>query len=192
MLNKAFLMGRLVADPELRHTQSGIAVASFRIAVDRDFKDKDTGERKADFINIVAWRSTAEFVSRYFAKGRMAVVEGRIQVRDYLDNNGNKRYVTEVIADNVYFGDSKKDDGGGYQQNGGYGGGYSQGGYDGGYGTTPGQAGYGGYNNPDGYGNAPGGYGGPPPGNAGVYPPSNYSEREQFSDIDEDDGELPF
>ena len=71
MLNKAFLMGRLVADPELRHTQSGIAVASFRIAVDRDFKDKDTGERKADFINIVAWRSTAEFVSRYFAKGRI-------------------------------------------------------------------------------------------------------------------------
>ena len=193
MLNKAFLMGRLVADPELRHTQSGIAVASFRIAVDRDFKDKDTGERKADFINIVAWRSTAEFVSRYFAKGRMAVVEGRIQVRDYLDNNGNKRYATEIVADNVYFGDSKKDDGGGgYQQAGGYGGGYSQGGYDGGYGTTPGQAGYGGYNNPGGYGNAPGGYGGPPPSNASVYPPSNYSEREQFSDIEEDDGELPF
>ena len=161
MLNKAFLMGRLVADPELRHTQSGIAVASFRIAVDRDFKDKDTGERKADFINIVAWRSTAEFVSRYFAKGRMAVVEGRIQVRDYLDNNGNKRYVTEIVADNVYFGDSKRDDGGGgYQQTGSYSGGYSQGGY----GAPPAQAGYGGYNDPGGYGRPPGGYGGPPQG----------------------------
>lgn len=182
MLNKAFLMGRLVADPELRHTQSGIAVASFRIAVDRDFKDKDTGERKADFINIVAWRSTAEFVSRYFAKGRMAVVEGRIQVRDYTDRDGNKRYATEIIADNVYFGDSKRDgDGGGYQQNG----------YDGGYAPPPPQAGYGGYNNQGGYGNAPGGYGAPPPATGG-YPASNYGGQEQFADIDEDDGDLPF
>ena len=171
MLNKAFLMGRLTADPELRHTQSGIAVASFRLAVDRDFKDKDTGERKADFINIVAWRSTAEFVSRYFAKGRMAVVAGRLQVRDYLDNSGNKRYVTEVVADNVYFGDSKKDDGG------------SQGGY----GAPPAQAGYGGYNDPGGCGNAPGGYGGAP---QTAYPVTGGAD--QFADLEEDDGELPF
>ena len=83
MLNKIFLQGRLVADPEMRHTPSGVAVASLRLAVDRDFKDKETGEKKADFINVVAWRSTAEFVSRYFTKGRMAVVEGRLQIRDY-------------------------------------------------------------------------------------------------------------
>ena len=109
MLNKCFLQGRLVADPELRHTQSGTAVASLRLAVDRDFKDKDTNERKADFINVVAWRSTAEFVSRYFTKGRMAIVEGRLQTRDWTDKEGNKRVATEVVADNVYFGDSRRD-----------------------------------------------------------------------------------
>ena len=92
MLNKIFLQGRLVADPELRHTQSGVAVASFRLAVDRDFKDRETGEQKADFINVVAWRQTAEFVSRYFTKGRMAVVEGRLQMRDYTDRDGNRRH----------------------------------------------------------------------------------------------------
>ena len=109
MLNKIFLQGRLVADPEMRHTPSGVAVASLRLAVDRDFKDKETGEKKADFINVVAWRSTAEFVSRYFTKGRMAVVEGRLQIRDYTDRDGNKRTAAEVVADNVYFGDSKRD-----------------------------------------------------------------------------------
>lgn len=108
MLNKVFLQGRLVSDPELRHTENGVAVASFRLAVDRDFKGKD-GEKKADFFNVVAWRGTGEFVSRYFAKGRMAVVDGKLQVRDYTDKEGNKRYVTEVVADNVYFGDSKRD-----------------------------------------------------------------------------------
>ena len=106
MLNKIFLQGRLVADPELRHTQNGIAVASFRLAVDRDFKDRETGERKADFINIVAWRQTAEFVSRFLTKGRLAIVEGKLQTRDYTDRDGNRRYATEVVADNVYFGDS--------------------------------------------------------------------------------------
>lgn len=121
MLNKIFLQGRLVADPEMRHTPAGVAVASLRLAVDRDFKDKETGEKKADFINVVAWRSTAEFVSRYFGKGRMAVVEGRLQMRDYTDREGSKRTVAEVVADNVYFGDSKKDGAGG----GSYGGGYS-------------------------------------------------------------------
>lgn len=109
MLNKIFLHGRLVADPELRHTQQGTAVASFRMAVDRDFKSKDPGASNTDFINIVAWRNTAEFVSCYFTKGRMAVVEGRLQMRDYTDKGGNKRTVAEVVANNVYFGDSKRD-----------------------------------------------------------------------------------
>ena len=111
MLNKTFLQGRLVADPELRHTTSGVAVATFRLAVDRDFKDKETGERKADFLSVVAWRQTAEFVSRYFSKGRLAIVEGKLQSRTY-DKDGVRQYITEVVADNVYFGDSKRDDGG--------------------------------------------------------------------------------
>ena len=107
MLNKVIIMGRLVKDPELRRTQSGTAVTSFRIAVDRDFKSQD-GSKQADFFDVVAWRGTAEFVSKYFSKGRMAVVEGRLQVRDWTDKDGNKRRSTEVIADSVYFGDSKK------------------------------------------------------------------------------------
>lgn len=109
MLNKCFLMGRLTNDPELRHTQNGVAVATFRLAVSRDFKDSN-GERKVDFFPVVCWRNTAEFVSRYFAKGSLAVVEGRLQVREYTDRDGNKRYVTEVISDNVYFGESRKRD----------------------------------------------------------------------------------
>lgn len=107
MLNKIFLMGRLVANPESRQTHSGVAVTTFRIAVDRDFKNRDTGEREADFVTIVAWRSTAEFVSQHFTKGRMAVVEGRLQIRPYTDRDGNKRNATEVVADNIYFGDSR-------------------------------------------------------------------------------------
>ena len=115
MLNKIFLMGRLTRDPELRRTQSGTPVTSFSLAVDRDFKSQ-SGEKETDFIDIVAWRSTAEFVSKYFTKGRMAIVEGRLQLRDYTDRDGNKRRAAEVIADNVYFGDSKRDsaDNGGY------------------------------------------------------------------------------
>ena len=128
MLNKILIMGRLARDPELRRTQSGLPVASFRLAVDRDFKDKSTGERATDWIDVVAWRQTAEFVSRYFTKGRMAVVEVRLQMRDWTDKDGNKRTSAEVVADNVYFGDSKRDgDGGGYGSYGG--GGYSSGGY---------------------------------------------------------------
>ena len=111
MLNHIVIMGRLGRDPELRHTQSGTPVASFSLAVDRDFKDKNTGERAADWINVVAWRQTGEFVSRYFTKGRMAVVEGRLQIRDWTDKEGNKRRTAEVIADSVYFGDSKPSDG---------------------------------------------------------------------------------
>lgn len=109
MLNRITLQGRFCKDPELRHTQSGTAVASFSLAVDRDFKDKTTGEKATDFIDIVAWRNTAEFVSRYFSKGRMAVVEGRLQSRRYTDKDGNIRTAYEVVASSVYFGDSKKD-----------------------------------------------------------------------------------
>lgn len=111
MLNKVFLQGRLVADPELRHTNNGVAMASFRVAVDRDFKDKESGQRKADFVTVTAWRQTAEFVSRHFTKGRVAIVEGKLQVREFNDKDGNRRSVTEVVADNIYFGDSKRDEG---------------------------------------------------------------------------------
>ena len=109
MLNRIILMGRLTRDPELRQTQSGASVANFSLAVDRDFKDKQTGEKTTDFIDIVAWRSSAEFVSRFFTKGRMAVVEGRLQIHDWKDKDGNNRHSAEVVADNIYFGDSRKD-----------------------------------------------------------------------------------
>lgn len=133
MVNKVFIMGRLGADPELRRTQSGTAVANFRLAVDRDFKDKDTGERTTDWINVVAWRATAEFVGRYFAKGRMAVVDGRLQTRDWTDKDGNKRTAVEVVAESVYFGDSKRESG---DSSGGSS--YSAGGYPAaGYSATP-------------------------------------------------------
>ena len=111
MLNHITVMGRLARDPELRHTQSGTPVASFTLAVDRDFKDKDTGERATDWIDCVAWRSTGEFVSKYFTKGRVAVVEGRLQIRDWTDKEGNKRRSAEIVVANAYFGDSKKSDG---------------------------------------------------------------------------------
>ena len=151
MLNKIILMGRLTRDPELRRTQSGTAVTSFSLAVDRDFKSQ-AGEKETDFIDVVAWRNTAEFVSRYFTKGRMAVVEGRLQIRDWKDQNGNNRRSAEVVADNVYFGDSKRD------------GAPASGGYD-----APAYA-------------APsmGGYGTPSMG------------QSDFSEIDDEDGELPF
>ena len=115
MLNKIILMGRLTRDPELRRTGSGTAVTSFSLAVDRDFKSQ-SGEKETDFIDVVAWRNTAEFVSKYFTKGRMAIVEGRLQIRDWTDKDGGKRRSAEVIADNVYFGDSRRDsaDNGGY------------------------------------------------------------------------------
>ena len=115
MLNHITIMGRLTRDPELRRTGSGIAVASFSLAVDRDFSPRDGGERETDFIDCVAWRQTGEFVSKYFTKGRMAVVSGRLQIRSWTDKDGNKRRTAEVVADNVYFGDSKRDgEGGGY------------------------------------------------------------------------------
>ena len=168
MLNKIVVMGRLTRDPELRRTQSGLSVTSFSVACDRDFKSQ-SGEKETDFIDIVAWRQTAEFVCKYFSKGRMAVVEGRLQIRDWQDNNGNKRRSAEIVADNVYFGDSKRDgDGGGYPQ-GGYApqGGYPQQGPS--YGAPGGSS----------YGAASGGY-----------PASDYGG--DFAEVSEDDGELPF
>ena len=107
MLNKIILMGRLCTNPELRRTGSGTAVTSFSLACDRDFKSQ-SGDKETDFIEVVAWKNTAEFVSKYFSKGRMAVVEGRLQIRDWTDKAGNKRTTAEVVADNVYFADSKR------------------------------------------------------------------------------------
>ena len=112
MLNHSTLMGRLVRDPELRNTQSGTAVASFTLAVDRDFANKESGNKETDFIDVVAWRQTGEFVSKYFTKGMMAVVSGRLQIREWTDKEGNKRKTAEIVADNVYFGEGKKDGGG--------------------------------------------------------------------------------
>lgn len=109
MLNKIIVMGRMVRNPELRRTNSGTAVASFTIACDRDFKS-DSGEREVDFIECVAWRNTAEFVSKYFTKGRMSVVSGRLQTRNWTDKEGNKRKATEIVAESVYFGDSKREE----------------------------------------------------------------------------------
>ena len=162
MLNKIFIMGRLTRDPELRRTQTGTPVVSFSLAVDRDYRDKTTGERATDFIDVVAWRQTAEFVSRYFTKGRMAVVEGRLQIRDWTDKEGGKRRSAEVVADNVYFGDSKRDGDGGGSYASGYhqGGGYSQG-----------------YSAPS---DPLGGYGAPP------------ADGDQVAELSTDDGNLPF
>ena len=134
MLNHIVLMGRLTRDPELRRTQSSIPVVSFTLAVDRDYSSRDGGERQTDFIDIVAWRSTAEFVSKYFTKGSMAVVSGRLQIRDWTDRDGGKRRSAEVVADNVYFGESKK------SRDGASGGSYSNSSYsynDGGYSAPP-------------------------------------------------------
>ena len=112
MLNNIVIMGRLTRDPELRRTGSGTPVANFTLAVDRDFSGKDGGEKETDFVECVAWRSAAEFVSKYFAKGRMAVASGRLQMRKWTDKDGNKRTSAEVVAENVYFADSKRDDNG--------------------------------------------------------------------------------
>ena len=113
MLNHITIMGRLVREPELRRTGSGVAVTSFTLAVDRDFGKSENGEKETDFIDCVAWRQTGEFVGKYFTKGRMAVVSGRLQIRPWTDKDGNKRRTAEVVADNVYFGDSKRDGDGG-------------------------------------------------------------------------------
>ena len=156
MLNKIFLQGRLVADPELRQTTSGVPVATFRIACDRDFKNRETGERETDFVTIVAWRGTADFVSRFFSNGRVAIVERRLQIRPYTDRDGNKRTAAEVVADSIYFGDSKP---------------ASEGGSYGGGSYAPVHA--------------------SPAGNSGMTYDAP-GEADQFTELDDDDGELPF
>ena len=140
MLNHITIMGRLTRDPELRRTGSGTAVASFTLAVDRDFGKNENGERETDFIDCVAWRQTGEFVSKYFTKGRMAVVSGRLQIRGWTDKDGNKRRSAEVVADNVYFGASRRDGEGAPASFGGnsYGS----------YGAAPAAPAYGGYSAP--------------------------------------------
>ena len=163
MLNHITIMGRLTRDPELRRTGSGIAVASFTLAVDRDFSPKDGGERETDFIDCVAWRQTGEFVSKYFTKGRMAVVSGRLQIRSWTDKDGNKRRTAEVVADNVYFGDSKRDGDNGNA----YGG------------NTYGGNAYGGFSAPA-----------PAPSFGGYSAPA--APASDFAMLDDDDAQLPF
>ena len=140
MLNHITILGRLTRDPELRRTGSGTAVPSFTLAVDRDFGKNENGDRETDFIDCVAWRQTGEFVSKYFTKGRMAVVSGRLQIRGWTDKDGNKRRSAEVVADNVYFGDSRRDGEGAPASFGGnsYGS----------YGAAPAAPAYGGYSAP--------------------------------------------
>ena len=168
MLNHIVIIGRLARDPELRRTGSGIAVTSFRLAVDRDFAPKDGGERETDWIDCVAWRQTGEFVSKYFTKGRMAIVSGRLQIRNWTDKDGNKRSSAEVVADNVYFGDSKRDDHAG--------------------------SAYGGYSAPaQNYGGSNGGYSAPAPaGSYGSYGAPASAPASDFAMLEEDDAQLPF
>ena len=162
MLNHITIMGRLTRDPELRRTGSGVAVASFTVAVDRDFGGRDGGEKETDFIDCVAWRQTGEFVSKYFTKGRMIVVSGRLQIRSWTDKDGNKRRTAEVVADNCYFGDSKRESDG----------------------SSFGGNTYGGNS----YGNA---YSAPA-GNYGGYSAPAGAPASDFAMLDDDDAQLPF
>ena len=169
MLNHIVIMGRLTRDPELRRTGSGIAVASFSLAVDRDFGKNENGERETDFIDCVAWRQTGEFVSKYFTKGRMAVVSGRLQIRSWTDKDGNKRRTAEVVADNVYFGDSKRD-----SDNSG---------------SSYGGNAYGGNNYGNNYGNNA--YSAPAGNNYGYSAPAS-APASDFAMLEDDDAQLPF
>ena len=162
MLNHITIMGRLTRDPELRRTGSGIAVASFSVAVDRDFGSRDGGEKETDFIDCVAWRQTGEFVSKYFTKGRMIVVSGRLQIRNWTDKEGNKRRTAEVVADNVYFGESRRS----ADSNASYGG------------NTYGGNSYG------------GGYNAPAPSYGGYSAPA--APASDFAMLEDDDAQLPF
>ena len=172
MLNHITIMGRLTRDPELRRTGSGVAVASFTVAVDRDFGGRDGGEKETDFIDCVAWRQTGEFVSKYFTKGRMIVVSGRLQIRSWTDKDGNKRRTAEVVADNCYFGDSKRESEGGSAYGGNTYGGNSYGGnsYGGNYG-----------------GNS---YNAPAPSYGGYSAPA--APASDFAMLSDDDAQLPF
>ena len=162
MLNHIVIMGRLTRDPELRRTGTGIAVASFSVAVDRDFGNRESGEKETDFIDCVAWRQTGEFVSKYFTKGRMIVVSGRLQIRSWTDKDGNKRRTAEVVADNCYFGDSKRENEGGSSFGGNTYGGNSYGNY------------------------------GAPSGNYGGYSAPAGAPASDFAMLDDDDAQLPF
>lgn len=164
MLNHITIMGRLTRDPELRRTGSGIAVASFTVAVDRDFGGRDGGEKETDFIDCVAWRQTGEFVSKYFTKGRMIVVSGRLQIRSWTDKEGNKRRTAEIVADNCYFGDSKRDNDSG---------------------SSYGGSTYGGNS----YANA---YSAPAGNNYGYTAPAASAPASDFAMLDDDDAQLPF
>ena len=173
MLNHITIMGRLTRDPELRRTGSGIAVASFTVAVDRDFGGRDGGEKETDFIDCVAWRQTGEFVSKYFTKGRMIVVSGRLQIRSWTDKEGNKRRTAEVVADNCYVGDSKRDDQGGSSYGGNAYGGNNYGGSS--------------YGNNNNYG----GYNAPAPSYGGYSAPAA-APASDFAMLEDDDAQLPF
>ena len=164
MLNHITIMGRLTRDPELRRTGSGIAVASFTVAVDRDFGGRDGGEKETDFIDCVAWRQTGEFVSKYFTKGSMIVVSGRLQIRGWTDKDGNKRRTAEVVADNCYFGDSKRD-----AEGGSFGG------------NTYGGNSYGGNS-----------YAAPAPSFGGYSAPASPAPASDFAMLEDDDAQLPF
>ena len=168
MLNHIVIMGRLTRDPELRRTASGVAVASFTVAVDRDFGGREGGEKETDFIDCVAWRQTGEFVSKYFTKGRMIVVSGRLQIRSWTDKDGNKRRTAEVVADNCYFGDSKRDNDGGNAYGGNTYGGNS-------------------YGNNNYGGNA---YNAPAPSYGGYSAPA--APASDFAMLEDDDAQLPF
>ena len=176
MLNHIAIMGRLTRDPELRRTGSGLPVASFTVAVDRDFGKNENGEKETDFIDCVAWRNTAEFVSKYATKGRMVAVSGRLQIRSWTDKDGNKRRTAEVVADNVYFGDSRRDAEGGNAYGGNsYGNGGSS------YGGNRG-----GYNGGNSYGQQQ------PTGGFGGYAQPASAPASDFAMLEDDDAQLPF
>ena len=177
MLNHITIMGRLVRDPELRYTSSQTPVASFTLAVDRDFASRDGGDRQTDFIDCVAWRQSAEFVNKYFTKGSMAVVAGRLQIRDWNDRDGNKRRSAEVVVENIYFGESKRrEDGAAPARRESYGG-NSYGSNNGGYGNDRNSYGGNSYGGNSGYNSNNGGYG---------------RSTSAFAELDDDDGDLPF
>lgn len=163
MLNHIVLMGRLTRDPELRYTGSNVPVASFSIAVDRDFGRGENGEKQTDFINVSAWRQTGEFVSKYFTKGSMIVVSGRLQIRDYTDRDGNRRTAAEVVADNVYFGESKRGSEGTSNYS-------SYGNSNGGYNSNP----------------------APAPSYGGGYSAPAAAPASDFAMLEDDDAQLPF
>ena len=165
MLNHITIMGRLTRDPELRRTGSGIAVASFSVAVDRDFGGRDGGEKETDFIDCVAWRQTGEFVSKYFTKGSMIVVSGRLQIRSWTDKEGNKRRSAEVVADNVYFGESKR--------------------------SSEGNSNYGSYGN-NSYGSSYNNNPAPAPSYGGGYSAPASAPASDFAMLEDDDAQLPF